>query len=104
MSDGCFGQLLNQVQGYIENLENQGQEFPPMPTLNQKRQAIAMSNRDFRTMQNSLTEMERLIQTMPLRDRESFAQDLRSCRTSITKLRARSGIESHMISHNQRGC
>jgi hypothetical protein len=76
MSNGLFDELLNQVQELIENLENQAQEFPTMPTLYQKCQAIAMSNRDFWTMQNSLTEMEDLIQTMPLRDGEFFAQAL----------------------------
>jgi chromosome segregation ATPase len=89
MSTGRFDQLLNQVQGRIENLENQAQEFPTMPSLDQKRQAIARSNRDFNTMQNSLTEMERLIQTMPLRDREFFAQDLTGCRTAISELKTR---------------
>jgi chromosome segregation ATPase len=87
MSSGRFDQLLTQVQGRIETLENQAREFSSMSTLDQKRQTVARSKRDFTTMQNNLTEMERLIQTMPLRDREFFSQDLGSCRESINQLK-----------------
>jgi chromosome segregation ATPase len=87
MSSGRFDQLLAQVQGRIETLENQAREFSSMSTLDQKRQTVARSRRDFATMQNNLTEMERLIQTMPLRDRDFFAQDLGSCRESINQLK-----------------
>ena len=87
MSGGRFDTLLNQVQGRIEALENISKDFPKMPTLDQKRQSMARSKRDFTTMNNNLAEMERLIQTMPVRDREFFAGDLASCRESISELK-----------------
>jgi hypothetical protein len=89
MSNVPFDELCNQVQGHIKDLESQAQEFPTMLTLDQKRQAITRSNRDFQTMQNKLTRMERLIQIEPPRDRESFAQSLTSCRTSVRGARRR---------------
>lgn len=87
MSSGRFDTLLNQVQGRIEALENISKDFGSMPTLDQKRQSMARSKRDFTTMQNNLAEMERLIQTMPVRDREFFSGDLASCRESISQLK-----------------
>jgi ferritin len=90
MSSGRFDQLLAQVQGRIETLENQAREFSSKSanvSLDQKRQTVARSKRDFATMQNNLTEMERLIQTMPKRDRDFFIQDLTSCRESVNQLK-----------------
>jgi hypothetical protein len=87
MSSSRFDQLLTQVQGRIETLENQAREFSSRSSLDQKRQTVARSKRDFATMQNNLTEMERLIQTMPMRDRDFYVQDLSSCRESVNQLR-----------------
>lgn len=87
MSGGRFDTLLNQVQSRIETLENISNEFGRMGSLDQKRGAIARSQRDFTTIQNNITEMERLIQTMPVRDREFFSTDLDQCKESRDNLK-----------------
>jgi hypothetical protein len=73
MSNGRFDQLRNEVQELIQKLEKQAQEFITIPTLYQKRQAIAMSNQDFQTMKRSLSEMRRLIHIQPSLKNDSFA-------------------------------
>lgn len=89
MSSGRFDTLLNQVQGKIEALNNISNDFNNMPSLDKKRQAVARSKRDFTTMQNNCREMERLIQTMPVRDREFFSSDLSQCQEEIERLSVR---------------
>jgi len=76
-----FDTLLNQVQSRLGSLENTKDEFEQM-TLDQKRQTIQRSKREIDQIQNNITEMERLIQTMPMRDRQFFTKDLLTFRDS----------------------
>jgi hypothetical protein len=83
-----FHQILDRFQNCMWSLEYRAYDFSTMPTLDQKRQAIAGSNRQFSTMQDSLTNMECVIKMTPLQNPESFEQTLARWRTLITELRA----------------
>jgi Mg2+ and Co2+ transporter CorA len=84
-----FRRILVLFQNCVSSLENRANDFSTMPALDQKRQVIAGSNREFSTMQDSLTSMQRVIKMIPLRNREPFEQTVARCRKVITELRAR---------------
>ena len=80
-----FDTLLNQVQRRLETIENMCDEFSQI-SLDQKKQTIPKGNRELQIVQTNISEMEKLIQTMPMRDREFFTEDLLNCRDSHSKL------------------
>ncbi|EAY13776.1 hypothetical protein TVAG_467910 [Trichomonas vaginalis G3] len=84
-SGSRFDTLLNQVQSKLDTLENAKDEYPTME-LDQKKTAVSRGLRDLNTINNNITEMERLIQTMPMRDREFFTQDIVTCRDTYKTL------------------
>lgn len=86
-SGSRFDTLLNQVQGKLDTCENIKDEFPTME-LDQKKSSVSRGLRDLNNINNNITEMERLIQTMPARDREFFSQDIITCRDSHKTLMA----------------
>ena len=90
-SGSRFDTLLNQVQSRLDTLETTGDELKSptvdqtMP-LDQQKSAVSRGLRELNQCQSNITEMERLIQTMPMRDREFFTQDIVSCRDTHRKL------------------
>ena len=76
---GRLDTLTNQVQMRLDTLNNIQKDWESMP-LEQKRGAMSRYRRELNTIQNNITEMERLIQIMPVREREFFAADLAQCR------------------------
>lgn len=54
----------------------------------QKKAAVSRALRELNNCQGNITEMERLIQTMPVRDREFFTEDVVACRDSQKQLLA----------------
>lgn len=76
---GRLDTLTNQVQMRLETLNNIQKDWEGMP-LDQKRGAMSRYRREINTIQNNITEMERLIQILPVREREFFATDLAQCR------------------------
>jgi superfamily II RNA helicase len=86
MASGRFDTLLSQVQGRLEVLDNQAKEFASK-SLDMKRQMVGRSVRDFANIDNTLKEMERLIQTMPQRDHDFFKEDLAMCQDQIPELK-----------------
>jgi hypothetical protein len=88
MSGGRFDTLLSQVQARLEALETltTGMPTAPADTL---RTSLVQGKRHLVTIENNVKEMERLIQTMPLRDREFFQADLVACRDGLSQQKAR---------------
>lgn len=82
MANGSrFDALLSQVHSRLDQLDNTKDEFESYD-LEQKKNAVSRGLRELNQCQNNITEMDRLIQTMPMRDREFFTQDIKTCRES----------------------
>ena len=86
-SGSRFDSLLNQVQNRLDVLESSKDQYPNVD-LDRQKTLVSHGLRDLNQCQGNITEMERLIQTMPMRDREFFKQDIDSCRESHKQLLA----------------
>lgn len=92
-SGSRFDSLLNQVQSRLDTLETSAEELkkPDIDTLmplETQKSTVSRGLRELNQCAGNITEMERLIQTMPMRDREFFTQDIVSCRDMHKKLQA----------------
>ncbi|EAY08541.1 hypothetical protein TVAG_487680 [Trichomonas vaginalis G3] len=86
MANGSrFDALLNQVQSKLDQLENAKEEFESYD-LEQKKNTVSRGLRELNQCQNNIMEMDRLVQTMPMRDREFFVQDIATCKSSHKNL------------------
>ena len=92
-SGSRFDSLLNQVQSRLDTLETSAEELkkPDIDTLmplETQKSTVSRGLRELNQCAGNITEMERLIQTMPMRDREFFTQDIVTCRDTHKKLQA----------------
>lgn len=85
-SGSRFDSLLNQVQTRIDQLESMHAEYPQY-NLQQKKYCVTSGIKDLNQCQGYLSEMEKLLLSMPMRDRNFFSDDVSSVKNDINRLR-----------------